>query len=191
MDSIDKHIIDGLRSSREETYNNQLRVLYKSMYPMVESYILNNSGNKAEAADIFQDAIVIFYNKIRKENLELTCSIQTYLIAVSKNLWLNRWKKIKKTTNADQLENEHSKDIIAVEEIMKKEENEMIHQLIQQLGKKCQEVLVSYYFDKMKMKDIAERMGFQNDQVAKNRKSSCLKKLRTLVNQTNFLTRNN
>ena len=41
--------------------------------------------------------------------------------------------------------------------------------------------LIHFYYDRLRVKEIVERMGFSNEQVAKNTKSKCMKKLRELV----------
>jgi len=56
--------------------------------------------------------------------------------------------------------------------------------LLESLGGNCKRILVLYYFDRLKMKEIAEVMNFANDQVAKNKKSSCLKKLKAKISES-------
>ena len=56
--------------------------------------------------------------------------------------------------------------------------------LLESLGKDCKRVLVLYYYERLKMKEIAGIMNFANDQVAKNKKSSCLKKLKSIVSES-------
>jgi DNA-directed RNA polymerase specialized sigma24 family protein len=62
-------------------------------FPKVEKHILKNSGTKAEASDIFQEALIILYKKINEVNDQL--SVEGYLINTSKLLWSNELRKKK------------------------------------------------------------------------------------------------
>ncbi len=190
MNDMDENIIKALQSSDRKKHDRQLKKLYVTVYPNVRSFILKNNGTIADAADIFQDSIIVFYNKVQKKDFVLTCTIQTYLVSVSRNLWFNRIRKLKKKASLESIDQECNQDILIVDQIMKDERNEVISSMVEQLGEKCQQVLEQYYYRRMRMKDIATYMGLENEQVAKNRKSRCLKKLRQLVNLSNFLIRN-
>lgn len=52
--------------------------LYKQHYPMVLHFVLNNNGTEDEAKDIYQEAVILFIEKIRENTLELNCLIKTY-----------------------------------------------------------------------------------------------------------------
>ena len=51
------------------------------------------------------------------------------------------------------------------------------------LGEKCRQILSHYYYDKRSMREIAQLMGLANEQVAKNKKSLCLKKLKEMIRE--------
>ena len=67
-------------------------------------------------------------------------------------------------------------DEVAIFNMMKEEEQSEVRRLMEQLGEGCRKVLVSYYYKRMRMREIAENMGYSSEQVAKNRKSDCMKK---------------
>ena len=66
------------------------------------------------------------------------------------------------------------------------EERQTMLELIKQLGEDCQKVLRYYYYERLKMKEIAQLMNFANDQVARNKKAKCLKQLISIVNRSPF-----
>ncbi|MEO1516776.1 MAG: sigma-70 family RNA polymerase sigma factor [Bacteroidota bacterium] len=180
----DEQILQQLRAADERENDKALKYLYAKCYPVIEAFISRNSGSTEDVADVFQDAIVIFYRKVKVEQLELHCAIQTYLFSVCKKLWLHRLRGRKKELIVD-------KDIsfIAIEDdsldiITRNENKELIASVLHQLGEGCQQILTYYYFERLRMKDIATRMGLQNEQVARNKKAGCMKKLRSLIEQS-------
>ena len=69
------------------------------------------------------------------------------------------------------------------------EEKEAMLKLLSHLGEDCQKVLLYFYYERIKMKEIANRMNFANDQVARNKKVKCLKKLASIMDKSPFFTR--
>ncbi len=177
----DENLVSGLKSSVKAEKDSALKQIYAQHYPVILAFITKNNGSEEDAADIFQDAIVVFYEKIRLGQLEMSSTIRTYLYSVCKHLWLNRLRAQKKTTNI----NEETMSIAIAPEslsvIANNERNDLIIQLMEKLGEDCKKVLTHYYFERLKMREIAVRMGFANEQVAKNKKSGCMKKLKSMV----------
>ena len=68
-----------------------------------------------------------------------------------------------------------------IDRLLSNERKELLNTILKQLGEQCQQLLHYYYYDRLRMKTIVEKMNFSNDQVARNRKSSCMKKLRSIV----------
>ena len=63
----DKHLLEGLALNDREV----IEAIYRDNYPMVQALILNNSGNSDEARDIFQEAMIVVYEKAVSGNFEL------------------------------------------------------------------------------------------------------------------------
>ena len=59
----------------------------------VTRYIVKNSGNNDDAADIFQESLIDIYNLAHKPSFVLTCPFEAFLITVAKRKWLNVLKK--------------------------------------------------------------------------------------------------
>ncbi|MEM1322088.1 MAG: sigma-70 family RNA polymerase sigma factor [Bacteroidota bacterium] len=185
MDELtDDQLIAALQSSDQLEVNKALKGLYARYYPVIANFVSQNNGSADDAADIFQDAIIVFYRKIRTGELQLNCSVLTYLYSVCRNLWLYRLRGRKKQVQLnDELESipidENSLDVL-----MADESKEQIASLMARLGEGCQRILRYFYFDRLRMRDIAQRMGLANEQVAKNKKAGCMKKLKTLIGES-------
>src|SRR5712671_36527 len=88
----DEMIIEGIRLSNDKALN----LLYKKYYSMIKNYVLTNNGTQDDAADVFQECVIIFYEKIKIGNFALTSTIKTYLFSMCKNNWLNKLRQMKK-----------------------------------------------------------------------------------------------
>src|SRR5438477_26161 len=73
---------------------------------MVQSMILNNNGSADDAKDIFQETMIVLYQKARTGDFELSCQLKTYVYSVSRRLWLKRLQQMNRFAPALQnLEN--------------------------------------------------------------------------------------
>jgi RNA polymerase sigma factor (sigma-70 family) len=123
-----------------------LSEIYSKHFPEVKSYIVKNSGTETDAKDIFQDALVITYQKLKSGSLSLECSLATYIFAVSRNLWMNSLRKRKKTIVIDkrsEISENLEKSILL--EIELEERTSLYHKYFLKLGNSCQELL-NYFF---------------------------------------------
>ena len=136
--------------------------------------VLSNSGSEDEAKDIFQEALLTFWQKAVSGNLVLTSKISTYLYSICLNLWrkeLDRKSRL-------------SSDIKDSEEYQTHEQEEkvrIVRECIDELGDTCKKILTYYYFDGLSMNDIAEKMEFANQDTAKTKKYKCKKRLDSLI----------
>ena len=86
----EKDLLEGLARNDRKS----VQTIYKDNYNMVQSLIINNNGTSDDAKDVFQEAMIVLYEKVRAGNFELSCLIKTYLYSVSRRLWLKRLQQI-------------------------------------------------------------------------------------------------
>src|SRR5688572_1499449 len=79
----EKEIFERIRKGDEKA----LEFLYKKYYRMMTKLVITNSGTEEEARDIYQDALVVFWQKATSGNLVLTSKISTYIYSICQNLW--------------------------------------------------------------------------------------------------------
>ena len=72
-----------------------LQFIYKNFYYKINFFIKKNSGDDDDANDIFQEAIIIIYRKLKENKLVLDCSFDTYLYSICRFLWLKQLDKRK------------------------------------------------------------------------------------------------
>lgn len=166
----DKEVLLKIHQGDEDA----LKYLYKKYYGMIVKMIVKNQGNEQEAKDIFQEALIIFWQKLNNGQLTLTSKISTYLYSVCLNLWRKELKRKSRLSHEE-------KDSREYQQNEQKESHQIIHQCIESLGETCQKVLTYYYFDRFSMQEIAEKLGFSNTDTAKTKKYKCKKKLDQLI----------
>jgi RNA polymerase sigma factor (sigma-70 family) len=162
-----------------------LQFIFKSFYSKINFFIKKNSGVDDDANDIFQEAIIIIYRKLKANELVLDCTFETYLYSVCRFLWLKQLEKRK--IEKDNIKDNHEfNDEIYDDSLEKIAELNERHKLYQKhfanLGKDCQKIL-QLYFDKVPLKNIAQIMGFKSERYAKKRKFFCKEYLIKSVKQ--------
>lgn len=175
------NIIANLNAKDDRLVDQAFAELYRENYPVIRSYIKDNNGSDADAADIFQDALIVLYDKVRTPHFQLTCTIKTFIYSICRNLWLKKltYRKkqliIKDTLPTVELE-------ANIMEILENDEqSSMVAKLLKEIGDDAKQILIYYYFEGLKTNEVTEKMGFANDFVTRNKKSSSLKKLRELI----------
>jgi RNA polymerase sigma factor (sigma-70 family) len=158
-----------------------IETIYKQNYSMVQTLILNNNGSQEDAKDIFQEALIVLYEKVKSGSFELNCQIKTYLYSVCRRLWLKRLNQLQRFSP----EVESIEEIVAVEEEMEVHERRnadflLMEKAMQGLGEPCKSLLESYYLQKKSMLEIAGNFGYTNADNAKNQKYKCLMRLKKL-----------
>jgi RNA polymerase sigma factor (sigma-70 family) len=158
-----------------------IETLYKENYAMVQNFILNNSGSSDDAKDVFQEAMIVLYEKVRSGSFELNCQIKTYVYSVCRRLWLKRLNQLQKITP----EMQSLEELAAVEDELELHEQRnndfvMMEQAMHLLGEPCKSLLEAYYLQKKSMVEIAGNFGYTNADNAKNQKYKCLMRLKKM-----------
>ncbi|HMR85464.1 MAG TPA: sigma-70 family RNA polymerase sigma factor [Niabella sp.] len=171
-------LLKGLARSDKKS----VEVIYSQNYNLVQALVVNNNGTTDDAKDIFQEAMMVLYDKARSGNFELNCQIRTYLYAVARRLWL---KKLSKSNRYiadfdDTNETQIAVDDDMVEHEQKDAEFDMMHAAIGTLGEPCKSLLEAFYFKNLSMQEIAENFGYTNAENAKTQKYKCLVRLKKI-----------
>jgi RNA polymerase sigma factor (sigma-70 family) len=187
----DQKLLNGLALNDRKA----VETIYKQHYQMVQAMITNNSGNSDDARDIFQEIMIVLYEKARTGTFELNCQLKTYLYSVGRRLWLKRLAQMQRIApDGGKME-----EMVPVEEDIALYEQRNIdfgimERAMQNIGEPCRSLLSAYYLQKKSMMEIAGSFGYTNADNAKNQKYKCLMRLKKLFHQyknTNRDARNN
>ncbi len=172
-----QEILDGIRNKN----NPVLKIVYKDNYPVIENFILKNSGSSLDAEDIFQEAIVIIYKRVTKNELILNCSFATYIFSVSKALWYKELRNRKKlqSDNYDEDGTQYLDDTILT---MKDDfdKPKLIQKHLMNMNSDCKKILMLFYSN-VPLREISKILGFGGENYAKKRKFICKEKLIELI----------
>jgi RNA polymerase sigma factor (sigma-70 family) len=171
-----------LKIRREE--NAAFDLLYKFYFPSVAYYIQQNSGNTADAEDVFQETIIVLLQKTKESHFVLTASLKTYLFAIAKNIWLKRlrnshllfYEKIEIFEDYDFCEIEEEVEAISL--------GERISELMFRLSISCQRILRFSFWFGDSIETIMQKAGYKNKHSVSSQKNKCLDKMRELSEDT-------
>ncbi len=178
----EQEIIEKVRSGD----NKAIKMLYKSGFPAVHRFIIKNQGDADDAAEIYQQAFIVLYERLQTEDFTLQSTAGTFLFAVARNLWMATLKERKRfSTGQDwDLDGYESGTQMMMPEILAKErEYDIMESSIEHLGEPCRSLLKAFYHEKLSMEEIANRMGYTNADNAKNQKYKCIVRLRRIFDK--------
>lgn len=160
--------------------------VYKQHFPTVMHWLQGSGGEEADASDIFQEAMVVLFEKARNEEFRLTCKIGTYLFAICKNLWFKKLELRKRMPHAlpEDYGAEGGADIAYVDDLNAHEEREQHYEqldaALDRLGEPCSSLLKAFYHHNKSMQEIAADFGYTNPDNAKTQKYKCLNRLKKI-----------
>jgi RNA polymerase sigma factor (sigma-70 family) len=178
--STDETILRGIRASNDDALNH----LYKTCYPIIRNMILKNNGSEQDIDDVFQEGIIVFYEKVRTDDFKLTCSINTFIYSVCRNHWLKHLKRKSLTIEFQETYQpfDLTKSDIEDENILN-ERQKILIEVLNNFGEPCKSILQYFYYEQISMDKIAEKLGYTNAANAKNQKCKCLNRLRAIMLQ--------
>ncbi len=176
-DSNEQTLLKGLAANDRKSIES----IYRIHYSMVQTLVINNSGTSDDARDIFQEALIVLYEKAKSGSFELHAQLKTYIYAVSRRLWLK--KLVYQQRFSGDMAN--APETIATEEDIEIYEHrtvdfDLMERALQNLGEPCKGLLESYYLQKRNMSEIAKEFGYTNADNAKNQKYKCLMRLKKI-----------
>jgi RNA polymerase sigma factor (sigma-70 family) len=164
-------IIEGIQ--RQDA--DMLKYVYKHYFPMVKQFVMKNHGTEEDAQDVFQEAVVAVFQRVRRRKLVLDCSFKTYFYSVVRHIWLQYLERTKTRYEFTELD-----EYIIMEEPELyddfREKRAIYQRHFLQLTELCRQVLLMFV-DKVPFEDIAAKLGYKGRQYAIKRKYECMKSL--------------
>lgn len=147
----------------------QLYILYRAQFM---GYIRKRYQLAEDvASDIYHDSFLLMIDNVRTGKYrKQDASLLTYLLGIGKNLVLKRFQK------------EDELPLVAewVSELLPDADwryaQEEAYRLVNEGDSVCNRILQFFYWNRLSMTEIAERLGYQSADVAKSKKNSCLRR---------------
>jgi RNA polymerase sigma factor (sigma-70 family) len=178
MNSDNVDILSALKTGDSSSYKE----LYENYYDAVERFVVKNTGTNDDAKDIFQDTMIVLMEKLRADNFELTASLKTYIIAISKNLWFKKLRN-KRAHREIALLDTHTDQFYC--DIATSIENEKsfwdkLQLYMTQITSHCNRLLHAMFFKNRNIDEIQKVYGYSSKHNAQNQKHKCIEQVRKL-----------
>ena len=175
MEVLEKVIINHSSIGRAKIFEQ----LYELVFPVVARFVSKMGGSLDDAKDIFQDALVIYYEKKADPDFTISISQEAYIMGISKHLWLRKFNKNNRYVSLD----DDDKEISIPADYFPDPNSALLLKFLERAGKKCMDLLRAFYYEKLSMKQLAQTMGYSTERSATVQKYKCLEKVRDTIKQ--------
>jgi RNA polymerase sigma factor (sigma-70 family) len=168
----DINIIIGVRNQDDKVLN----WLYDNYFQSVKNHVLSNSGSDDDVSDVFQDTIIVLYNQITNDSLNLTSDLKGYFFGIARNVWSAQLRKKQKTI---ELEID-----LPDEEVIEEQPDTTLERIISrafQRLKPDQQMVLNLFSDGNSYEEIADKMNLKNEVYARRKKYLCKETLLDIV----------
>ena len=151
--------------------------LYQRVFPTVARYVRQRGGSLEQAQDVFQDALVIYYERITSA-ADPPEQEEAYLLGIARHRWLRACRGTGSEVPLD--------DLTAMdwaEEHAFFPSSRKVLRLLTVAGKKCMDLLRAFYYDQLPLNEVAHTFGYAGVRSATVQKYKCLEKVRTTVQE--------
>lgn len=180
------HMIKQPMETQEITISNSIaeredyfESLYEECFPVVARFVSKRKGSFQDAKDIFQDALVIYYEKTQSANFTADVAPEAYILGIARHLWARKFGEDIRKISADVLDADFS---IPGDYFSTVNENRLLT-FLEKAGEKCLSLLRAFYFEQKSVPELKQKFGFQSEHSASVQKYKCLEKMRDTVKQ--------
>jgi RNA polymerase sigma factor (sigma-70 family) len=183
----DSELVANLRAGK--SMDETIKAIYRNYFDSLSWYVMNNSGSRQDAEDVFQEVVVAFIDLVQKDKFRGESTVKTFLYSLNRHTWLNELKRRGRAlAREEKYENEQDRtEADTGHLIADREGKEEVIKLVGELGETCRKILLLFYYENFSMKEILEATEYENEQVVRNKKYKCLKQLEQMINENPIL----
>lgn len=177
----DSELVATIKSGRQ--LEAAVKAIYRAHFDSLSWYIMNNSGNREDAEDIFQEVVVNFINLVQQDKFRGESSVKTFLFSLNRFTWLNELKRRGRALNREEKFGKAQEQVVddASKFITDREGKAALLRILDELGETCKKILLLFYYENLSIKEILDRTDYETEQVVRNKKYKCLKQLEQMV----------
>jgi len=179
----DTELVANLRSGGR--MDETIKAIYRDYFNGLSWYVMNNSGSRQDAEDVFQEVVVSFIELVQKDKFRGESTVKTFLFSLNRNAWLNELKRrgraLAREEKYEKGQDETVTDVSHL--IVNRESKQQLMDLIAQLGQACKKILVLFYYENLSMKEMLDALEYENEQVVRNKKYKCMKQLEQMLKE--------
>jgi RNA polymerase sigma factor (sigma-70 family) len=173
-----KAYLEGIKTENRDI----LRSIYDEFQGNIIKYICSNGGTVEEAKDVFSEAVVVVFRKVKAGELILDSPFSAYLLAICKNLWLKYYRQkkwsVRVTKNMERVFPDE--DPLPDEQVEATIRNRIIREIFTQLTEDCQRI-IQMRWDGQSYDAIREVLGHKSEGYSRKRKHICYERLEELI----------
>lgn len=179
-----EEIIEGIRGT-ERQRAQVVKVLYQdhTLFESIRIYIQGHYGTEEDVQVVFDDMIVQLIKTVfTNRDFTIQGPLNAYLMGIAKHIWYAETRKRMNRIPTASLEDfDPAEDGASpLQSLMSCERAKTLHNILSSIGKNCREVLM-FWANGYHMDEIAQRLGYQSEGMARKKKSICLKELLLLI----------
>ena len=177
-----------LRMLQEEAHRKAaIAFMYRAARDHVIRMVIKFGGSEDDALELLSEGVMVFLRNIEQGKFRHGSQLKVYLVGICKFLWRDHRRKgvaLKQVPIEEHLEpvlKENVGDHMERLEIV-----ELIQKCLGQLQQACRELFQWRYFEgkPAAWEVIAQRLGYENAQVARNKGQRCMKSLKEIYFKT-------
>lgn len=177
------------RIQKSSTERNELLVSIHNNLQLrntIKSYLKSKGATDIELDHLYNETLVALIKTgfATKNILNLTGDLEPYLMGIARNLWYQECKKRKREISLPEVISHQTADDqpVAEEIFLTKERYALLHDVLEKLRSNCRAVLM-HWANGFSMTEIAEKLGYQSEGMARKKKSQCLAELNDFLFQ--------
>lgn len=175
-----EEILRGIQNGKDDKI---LEFLYDTVLPKVKHMVYKYKGDDDEAYDVFQEAILRFYNYVKLGKFDQKHKIESFIYAISKNLYIDFLRRQNKNVKIDSIREGVMEVESPLERIISEEKEVSVRSVFSKLGETCNNLLMYCFYHDLPSKEICEKMGFSSEDVLKTKKYKCKQRLLQLIKE--------
>jgi RNA polymerase sigma factor (sigma-70 family) len=165
----DQMIISGILENKKEV----LSFLYEYNFESLNKKVVKEGGNRKDSEDVFHDALLILFLKIKDGELQLTCSLHTFLQAIARNLWKKKIEeRLHKQIINDETHNILLEELNLEEEFKHLERRKLYLKHLADMPEDCQR-LIRLILEGLSLQEITEVMHYNSIEFTKTKRFRC------------------
>ncbi len=183
----DTELVAKLRDGK--SMDEAIRTLYRNYFGNLCWYVMNNSGSRQDAEDVFQEVVVNFIDLVQKNKFRGESTVKTFLFSLNRHTWLNELKRRGRALAREEKyeRGQEKTEMDAGHYIADREGKAEVTRLVGELGETCRKILLLFYYENLSMREILETLHYENEQVVRNKKYKCLKQLEQMITEKPYL----
>lgn len=176
-DTSDRALLEAIRTGNG--LEDAVSFLYKEYYAFLENCVRRKSGTPDDAADIIQETFLAFFDMVCHGKFREEARIKSLLYSIATNLWISeirkRTSRAQRDTDFELEQGDLQLDVSRELEVF--ESKRTIMELFSTMGEACKDLLIKFYYQEMSLKEIMQTGSFSSEQVLRNKKHLCMKRL--------------